>query len=307
MKGGSTSVLCSTRPGRDSQDEQNATRIRTSAMTTLFAKTACFLSIFTISLLNCTKDKSPIESEPDAPQIEKDGKINFYIMEIDHINHLDWIIDSVNVDENVHVIDISNAVPFNLPKINGSSIGFFGNFDGLSDTVFVWCDYTKTYKRDNQIKTVRSAELNIIGKNQIVTTISSYNSVVSSPVRGFVFLLDKDQENSGTGMITLKVDDYLDTLSIDAAMNTVNYTQNSVTLDFSLKDINNELKIYTTWFDFDSFEKYQDGAIALIRYYYNGEHFYGATSFVGTGELYLKTTEFTFFGFVPNFILDKVN
>ena len=39
-------------------------------MNTHFAKTVCFLSIMTIFLLNCAKDKSPIESESEAPQVE---------------------------------------------------------------------------------------------------------------------------------------------------------------------------------------------------------------------------------------------
>ena len=264
---------------------------------------AILLFVGLLLVTGCDKQSTP-PSEEDS-QIEKDGKITTYIKELvvdDNLGLIPVVIDSIDVDETKHVVDIPNAVPFTLPTINGSSIGFFGDFEGTTDTIVVWTDYTRTYQIGNTKKTIRESVISLIGKNQIETCVSSVQPISSTPVRGFAFVLDEGQENSGTGKITLEAGNYSETLEIDAAINTVRFSEYAAILDFKVNHIESQLEVYSPDREKNAYNIFNDGAIFLINFYSNGNKYYGATSFVNIAASELKTNKFTFYGFVPNFI-----
>jgi hypothetical protein len=124
----------------------------------------------------------------------------------------------------------------------------------------------------------------------------------SGPVRGFIFGLDHDNENSGTGFVTLTLEAHTDTIWVDAAKNTVCYIEQAARLDFAFSDSLSRLHIWTPNKERRSYSALKDEVIFLVEYYDHGNRVMraGAPGGLGTNPLY--TTQFTAYGFAPNFI-----
>jgi hypothetical protein len=206
-------------------------------------------------------------------------------------------IDSLNISEVENRIDISNAVPFQLPTIDGASIWFFGDFEGMPDTIGVWYEYTRIQPNHRKWRVLN---FDLIPKNQGFSRWGAIGAPKSRPVRGFIFGLDRDNDNSGTGFVTLTLENHTDTLWVDAAKNTVCYIERAARLDFALKDSLSRMDIFST--DPQSYSVLTDEAIWLLEYYDHGDRvtLAGTPGGIGTNTLY--TTQFTAFGFAPNFI-----
>ena len=91
-----------------------------------------------------------------------------------------------------------------------------GDFNGVKDTIYYWVDYIEQF---GDRKPQRVTVLNCIGNRQTQFLISSSDQKTGS-VRGYVFVLDKDNNNTGTGYITITLNktDLVEPILIDAAM-----------------------------------------------------------------------------------------
>lgn len=260
-----------------------------------------FLASIAISTeLSCDKKESPTKVEDQGTEIEKDGVITirfFETAEDSNHNPFQRFIDSLNISETENRINIPNAVPFQMPKINQASIWFFGDFEGMADSVIVWMDYQRKGIGGTE---KRTTEMVILGKNQGVTYMLPIGYPDEGPVRGFVFALDKDNDNAGTGLISIKVGAYTDTLWINAAKNTICYSDRFSVLEFTVSDSLNRL--YIDCRDEDSYSTLNDGAIWLVQFQNQTKKgLFGSTSYSGLGTNPFNTRKFIAYGFAPQF------
>jgi len=252
---------------------------------------------FLLAMYGCAKKDSPVEPEENG--VEKDGVITMQFWEVAKpptggLQHI--LIDSLYINEIENRIDIPNAIPFQLPSIS-SSIWFFGDFEGMPDTIAVWTDYVREDRRGVKH---RETDIDILGKNQGVSYLPSYGSPYYGPVRGFVFALDTDNQNSGTGFVTLKAGTFSDTLWIDAAENTVCYNRNSAVCQFTIGNSTSDLSIQPL--DEFSYCILDDGAIWLVEFKNDQKQgIFAGTSSAGQGTNPFYTRKFTAYGFAPNF------
>ncbi len=257
--------------------------------------------LLTLLCLLCHCEKNHFSVEPDQSQkTEKDGIITFHIMEqvFDSTKmNLTWKkLERLDVSETDNVIDIPNAIPFELTKLNGVTFWFFGDFHGVQDSIFIWSDYRSPYSNHE-----REIAIDPVGDHQGLNIMVAEGAPIYGPVRGFIFILDTDNDNHGTGYVIIKAESLLDTIWVDAAINTVNYAERaalkSIHLDRELKD---PLVIQSN--DLESYSRLKDQAFWILIYNSNTE----TKIRVGTSFILnpLNTNQFQFYGFAPNFIVE---
>lgn len=255
-------------------------------------------------MANCN-EKSP--SKPVDSSIEKDGVITIKFEETcwDTTDGRSHLLDSLNVSEETNVIDIPNAVPFELSSLSSVEFYFSGDFEGVQDTVFLWLDYV----RDDPYKgRHRFTEIIRIPNGRTVITLLSYGSEpTSGNAKGYIFLLDTDNNNTGAGYVQFLDHSTNEKVWIDAAKNTVCYTTNAATVDFDITcmpfhpegyDAEN-FRMYSL--DYDSYKNMPDRAICVLSIKRdNATSIFAFSTFFAYGEHYLPCS-IKAYGFVPHF------
>lgn len=261
------------------------------------------LVILGIGFMACDKE-SPVEVKKEEPTV-KDGIITVRFSEYpeDTSTHLPPIfIDSLNISETANVIEISNAVPFELPTLEYVDVYFNGDFFGVQDTIYYWWECTEEDYRTG--KKWRKTEMSQIPKNMSEIRIPAINpSWGMRDVKGYFFILDSDNDNSGTGYIAFKHKSVplADTIWVDAAKNTVVYTQNSAIVEFT-KKYDTTLEILTPKSEIDSYRNLPDRAICVVQAIYPNHTQILAISTQITYGWDFQTQKFKVFGFAPKFV-----
>ena len=265
--------------------------------------TILFLLFITLIFTNCNK-KAPTELNGD--NIEKDGIITIRFDETnwDSTESHTYTLDTLNVSEETNVIDIPNAVPFELPTLASVMIYFWGDFTGVQDTIFLWFEY----EEDNPYKGKRRVtEITQIGKNQTCVMLLGYGTEPMGPVKGYIFILDTDNNNTGTGYVRFEGQSMDEKILVDAAKNTVCYITNAATVEFRITTMPfhpegheaNNLDIYSL--DYDSYKKLPDRAICVLNIKRdNSTSILAFSTFYGYGKFMLPCS-IKAFGFAPNF------
>jgi len=232
--------------------------------------------------------------------------VKFYEIYHDSLNGEIVLLDSLNISEEVNVLDIPNAVPFELPTLAFVDIHFVGDFTGVQDTIYYWVDYIDEHFLYGE---QRVTEISQIGKNQSQVLLLAFGVEPMGAVRGYVFILDSDNDNAGIGYVAFKTKDgpIPDTVWVDAAKNTVCYTKNSATTEFEIKSPAYYQGVEVQNFmmdsrDYDSYQKMNDRAICVLSMYYNNSHsIFAFSTFLGYGKIYTNRLVKAY-GFAPHFL-----
>lgn len=264
--------------------------------------TILFLLFITLIFIRCNK-KAP--TEMDGNTIEKDGIITIRFEEInrDSTGLHTYTLDTLNVSEETNVIDIPNAIPFELPTLASVMIYFWGDFTGVQDTIFLWYQY----EQDNPYKGKRRVtEMTQIGSNEAFAMLFAYGTKPMGAVKGYIFVLDTDNNNTGTGYVRFKGQSMDEKILVDAAKNTVCYTTNAATVEFRITTMpfNAEgvpaenFSMYSL--DYDSYKKLPRAICVLNIKRDNSTSIFAFSTFFGYGQDILPCS-IKAFGFAPNF------
>ncbi len=262
-----------------------------------------FLLLFlTLIIANCN-EKTP--SEPGDSKIQKDGVITVYFEETcwDTTGGHSHLLDSLNVSEETNVLDIPNAVPFELPSLSSVQIFFWGDFVGVQDTIFLWLEY----EDDDPINgKKRATEIIQIPKRMTSIVLLPYGSEPIGLTKGYIFVLDTDNNNTGTGYVRFEGQSLDEKVWVDAAKNTVVYTTNSATVDLDITCMPffhgaeaGNFRMYSL--DYDSYKNMPDRAICILSIKNDDSiSVFAFSTYFGYGEAYLPCS-IKVYGFVPNF------
>jgi len=261
-----------------------------------------FLLLFlALNLPTCNKD-TPVE-----PNDEKDGIITIRFKETcwDTTGGHSHLLDTLNVSEETNVIDIPNAVPFDIPSLSSVAIYFWGDFTGVQDTIFVWLEYNDPYKEMQ-----RATEITQLAKNETCISLSGYGSKPIEHTKGYIFILDTDNNNTGTGFVRFEGQSLDEKVWVDAAKNTVCYVNNSAMIDFNITCMPfhpegyEATNIHMYSLDYDSFKIIPDRAICVLQIKKdNSTSIVAFSTYFGYGDHYLPCS-IRAYGFAPNFKKD---
>ncbi len=262
------------------------------------------LILILFAQLSCNNKSTSNTSTEDLT--EKDGiiTINFNETYWDSLDTPNHTIATLDVNEETNKIDISNAVHFEIPSLSSVSIYFWGDFIGVQDTIFYWIEYIQNYPGKGK---QRVTEMCYIPKNKTIIQLLAPSSEPMGPVKGYIFILDTDNNNTGTGYIHFEGQSINKKIEVDAAQNTVCYINNSATVEFEITTMPlhegieaSNFRMYSL--DYDSYKKSPYRAICVLNIKKeNSTNIFAFSTCIGYWKDYLPGTIIKAYGFAPNF------
>ncbi len=265
--------------------------------------------------LSCDKDlstndeKANIIKEPDIPFWRKEQNDGIVTLQIKKANprlgedglpmNSPWVlVDSVLISETEHELTIDNAIPFQAEMGNAISFFFQGDFDGMEDAVFIWYKNLVTDKFGEYWE--NSTEYL---KNNFGTAVFTKLGLTGPPIQGYIFCMDKDLENSGTGSVIIQQETKSDTICVDAAKNTVLFPPLLKTLEIEYPN-----GIAWSYLEFSipdpfsfKFNK-NHGSVIIETVFPSQPRKYAFSTCVGNGiEVTDTAMKLQIYGFVPKF------
>jgi len=265
-----------------------------------------FFLFLTLILIHfgCHGNRNPLIDKSFETDLNiKDGVIDILIKESGQLNDTTFFfntIDTLHISEHENALEIK-ALPFSFPHSRGYSFYFFGNFRDMDNAVCVWFEF---FVRDE--KKMESDFLYIRNNQGIHILIPDHHWSKVNPekrLQAFAFALDTDSVHSGTGKIIVKADAFADTIYINAAWNTADYSKVASVKEFSFSEMADNTSI-NGYKDAESYLHLKHNAIWLL--FNQGESSVRScgTAHTGVGFSfeYDPCRDFVLYGFAPVFI-----
>jgi len=190
-------------------------------------KTWLLIVLVFLLFWSCTQDFNPLlpaGSSESYPPLEGEVSLvyRFHDLNFEIVSY-----DTLVLKEFQNAIYIDNAVTVDFPAFENLTISFFGDFEETDDRVVI-C-YQKPYQ-----------DTEALGRTHILKAMNLFNRWFGSflPLIGhaeevqemkfFIFVIDLDNNNSGKGKVTFTNKTLTKTVWIDAAQNTVDIHERSV-------------------------------------------------------------------------------